>query len=308
MSNRILILNFVFIALFRVDTVYARIDECEVLTQTPEVKEVPASDIPYKKGILWKVKKENKTNYVFGTIHSQDYAVSSIPAPVRFALVKTRLLLMETVPDESARQTFLSNMYFKDDTRLDNYLDPGMFQRLSSIIVEYGIPDNRVAEITPWAAFSLIGRPRPVRAASQEMNLFNVARQSVAQIESLESMEEIIASLNRLSMKDQIAILKDTICNHSQIIRDARTLVDLYIDRDLEGIVKFNRRPHHDEALFKRFMQAILYDRNAKLLETMEAAFAIGNAFVAIGASHLADEAGLLSQLAERGYELTMIY
>ena len=308
MSNRILILNFLFIALFGVDSIYAGIDECEVLTQTPEAKEVPGNDTPYKKGMLWKVKKENKTNYVFGTIHSQDYTVSNIPPPVRLALLKTRLLLMETVPDESANQIFFSHMYFKDDTRLDNYLDPVMFQRLSSIIVEYGIPDDRVAEITPWAAFSLIGRPKPVRAASQEMNLLNVARQSVAQIKSLESMEEIIASLNKLSIEDQIAILKDAICNHSQIIRDAKILVDLYIDRDLEGIVKFNRQPHHDEALFERFMQAILYDRNEKLLETIEAAFALGNTFVAIGTSHLADEAGLLSQLAERGYELTMIY
>jgi uncharacterized protein YbaP (TraB family) len=213
-------------------------------------------------------------------------------------------------PDKNplANQVFFSNMYFKDDTRLDDALEPALMARLTEIITDYGIPADKVSSVTPWAAFSLIGRPRPVRAASQEMNLLNVAQQSVQQIKSLESMEEIIASLNKLSMDDQITILKDTICNHQQILSDAKELVDLYVARDLEGIVKFNNQAHHDEALFERFMQAILYDRNEKTLQTIETEFAKGNAFVAIGASHLADKRGLLHSLEQRGYVLRSIY
>ncbi len=281
---------------------------CQEFTNIPERSDVEPIDIPYRKGLLWEVKKNNKINYIYGTIHSQDYKVSSISPPIRLALVKSKTLLMETIPDETANQIFFDNMYFKDDTRLDALLEPAFMDRLTAIITGYGIPAEKVSNITPWAAFSLIGRPRPVRAPSLEMNLLKVAQQTIREIKSLETMEEIITSLNKLSMEDQITILKDTICNHQQIISDAKTLVDLYIARDLEGIVAFNNQPHHDEALFQRFMQAILYDRNEKVLQTIEQEFKQGNAFVAIGASHLADKQGLLQHLQQRGYQLTMIY
>ncbi len=265
-------------------------------------------DIRFKKGMLWQIEKNNKTNYIFGTIHSQDYAVTRFPPQVRLALLRSRTLLMETIPSEAANQTFFDSMYFSNDQRLDSLLDEEVLQAFRAIATEYGIEADKVGMLKPWAAFSLIGRPKPVRAASLEMNLLNVARQSVRRIESLETMEEIIESLEKLSLQDQVTILTDTICNHSQIIRDAKTLVDLYVARDLQGIVEFNSQPHHDEAVFERFMQAILYDRNDKTLKIIEKAFAEGNTFVAMGASHLADKRGFLNQLYEKGYTITALY
>lgn len=263
----------------------------------------------YQKGLLWKAEKDGKTNYVLGTIHSQDYSVTRFSPPVRLALVKTRTLLMETIPDESANEAFFSNMYFADNTRLDELLGAELFAEFRRIALDYGLQEERLAEVKPWAAFSLIGRPKPVRAASQEQNLFNLARQTVSEIKSLESMEEIIASLESLSLSDQVTILKDTICNHANIIRDAKELVDLYVARDLAGIIAFNNKPHHDEALFERFMQAILYNRNDKVMQMIEQEFARGDVFVAIGASHLVDErSGILQQLAEKGYKLSPVY
>ena len=121
-------------------------------------------------------------------------------------------------------------------------------------------------------------------------------------------MEEILAALDSLLIEDQLIILKDTICNHAKIMRETITLVELYVNRDLAGILAFNNQPHHDEAVFERFMQNILYDRNIKMLERIEIAFKRGNVFVAVGASHLIDEKGLLQNLSKKGYRVTPIY
>lgn len=284
---------------------------CHEFLAEPDTVDTALTDnvTEFQKGLLWKAEKDGKTNYVLGTIHSQDYAVTRFSPPVRLALVKTRTLLMETIPNEAANEVFFSNMYFADSTRLDELLGPELFAEYRRIALDYGLQEERLAEVKPWAAFSLIGRPKPVRAASQEQNLFNLARQMVSEIKSLESMEEIIVSLESLSLSDQVTILKDTICNHANIIRDAKKLVDLYVARDLAGIVAFNNQPHHDEALFERFMQAILYNRNDKVMRMIEQEFARGNAFVAIGASHLADQrSGILQKLAEQGYKLSPVY
>ena len=69
----------------------------------PEGNSTPSSDIKYKKGVLWQIETpDGKTNYLFGTMHSQDYAVSKYPPQVRLALVRSKVLLMETVPNEEA--------------------------------------------------------------------------------------------------------------------------------------------------------------------------------------------------------------
>ena len=269
----------------------------------------PNRTTPFKKGLLWKIESpEGKLNYLFGTMHSQDYAVSKFPPEVRLALVKSKTLILETVPNEEANQIFIDMMYFKDGQRLDNMLEATFFNELKNWIKDYGVKPEKLKHLKPWAAFSLTGRPKPVRAPTLESNLLRFAQQHMLKVKSLESMQEILSALDGLLMEDQLIILKDTICNHDKIIRETKTLVDLYVNRDLAGLVAFNKQPHYDEAVFDRFMQKILYDRNIRMLERIEKAFDFGNAFVAVGASHLADEKGLLQSLSDKGYRITSVY
>jgi len=280
-----------------------------IIKPKPEANKSQTQNSRFDTGLLWKIETpEGKTNYLFGTIHSQDYAVSTVPPKVRLALVKSKILLIETIPNEEANQAFLNRMYFKNNLRLDSLLETELLEELTRIIQNYGVAKEHANFVKPWAAFSLIGRPKPVRAPTLESHLFQLAQQSMLQVKSLQTMDEILAALEGLSMDDQVIILKDTICNHSQIIQDAKILVDLYLNRDLAGMIEFNKQPHHDEAVFERFMQRIMHDRNTRILEIIKNEFKKGGVFVALGASHLADEKGLLNELEKRGYTLTVLY
>ena len=57
-------------------------------------------------------------------------------------------------------------------------------------------------------------------------------------------MDNIISSLEKINEADQINILKDTICNRKEIIRDIKKLVNLYVNRDIVGIRAFNDIKH----------------------------------------------------------------
>lgn len=266
-------------------------------------------NIKYKTGVLWKIETpDGKTNYLFGTMHSQDYAVSKYPPQVRLALAKSKVLLMEAIPDENANQSFINNMYFKNGEKLSEILETPFYEELKLRINGYGVEQEQVANLKPWAAFSLIGRPKPVRAPTLEYNIMQTAQQFQLDIKSLETMDEILSALDDLTMQDQLIILKDTVCNHDKIIRDTKKLVDLYVARDLQGIVNFNKEPHYDEAVFERFMENILYKRNIRMLQRIEKAYETGHVFVAVGASHLADEKGLLNQLSKKSYKITQVY
>jgi len=85
-------------------------------------------------------------------------------------------------------------------------------------------------------------------------------------------------------------------------------LVQLYLARDLAGIMAFNNQPHFDEDIFDRYIQGILYDRNERMLERIIPYLKDGSAFIAVGALHLAGEKGLLQMLKKKNYKITSIY
>lgn len=265
--------------------------------------------IPYGTGLLWNIEDDTGIRgHLFGVMHSQDRLVTRLPPQVRLVLAQSRLLVMEVIPDNAADQAFAGSMYFTDGTRLPGLLHQNIYDLLLRKLPDYGIDREQVQNIKPWAAFTLIGRPRPVRAATQDAVLMDMASDLNKTVAGLEDMRELVIALDGISMSDQIRILNDTVCNHERIIRNTRDLVNMYVARDLAGMVIFNKQPHHDEAVFNRFMQRIVYDRNQRMLERMLVHMTQGGAFIAVGALHLPGEKGLLKMLEQRGYKLTRVY
>lgn len=241
-------------------------------------------------------------------MHSQDRLINRLPPPVRLALAQSRILVMEVVPDQEANRIFLDSIFFRGQEQLKDLLDASVYSRLQNQIIDYGISREDVSRIKPWAAFTLIGRPKPVRAATLDEALMQTADSLNKAIYGLETMHELVGSLDSISMEDQIEILNDTVCNHARIVSDTWQLVQLYMERDLAGIERFNKQPHHDEAVFDRFMQRILYDRNLHMLERMDSYLSNGKAFIAVGATHLSGEEGILNGLEKKGYRISVVY
>jgi uncharacterized protein YbaP (TraB family) len=265
--------------------------------------------IAYGYGLLWKITlPDNGIGYLFGTLHSQDRNVTSLPPQARLALAQSRRLVLEVIPDKAANDAFTSAIYGDENFDLSKLIDPELYSWLETHIVDYNIPEESLPRLKPWAAFTLIGRPRPVQAITLETALMQEAERVNVPVSGLESMQELVQILDSITLNDQLTILNDTICNHSKIVRQTRDLVEMYLDRDLAAIVRFNQQPHHDETVFKHFMDAVLYDRNQRLVGRIERYLHEGHAFIAIGASHLPDEKGLLKLLEDRGYLIERVF
>ena len=269
-------------------------------------------NILFESGVLWKVTTPNKKiNYLFGTMHAQDYSVSRYPPEVRLALVNSKKLILEIIPSNQENIAYIDKMYLKNGKQLNHILEDVFFKQLKEQIKNYSLSDEEFKNIKylkPWAAFNLIGRPKTVNAPTLESNLLKLAKQRMLHIDSLESMDEVISSLEKLSNNDQLNILRDTICNHKSIIKETKILVDLYAQRDILGILNFNNKKYFDEDLYKRYMQLMLYDRNKKMLHKIINEFKDGGIFVAVGILHLISEQGLLEELSNQEYKLKVIY
>jgi len=288
---------------------------CQEYRQDPEIIISPDENQnenrndEFSNGLLWKIETPTgQSNYLFGTIHSQDRAVSRFPPYVRLALAKSQPFIIESVLTEESNKVFFDSIFFKDGQLLSDMISPSIYHYLQEVLPDYGVPVEKIPNLKPWAAFTLIGRPKPVNAETLDMVLIETARSLNKTIISLENMKELIEPMEKLSLNDQVIILNDTVCNHGQIIEDSWELVQLYLARDLAGIMAFNNQPHFDEDIFDRYIQGILYDRNVRMLERIIPYLKDGSAFIAVGALHLAGEKGLLHLLKNKKYKITSIY
>lgn len=272
-----------------------------------EAATATAADMPYGQGVLWRIEvPDTDPSYLFGTIHSQDRRVAGgLEPPVRLALARSQRLLIEVVPDAKANKVYRQAIYSNTGPGLDEELPKPLYDRLRQIGKAYGLPPERLDQVAPWAAFSQIGRPRPVTGPTQDMLVYQTAEQSGKPVIGLESMTELTETLASLPRADQLTILKDTLCNHEQIVRDSEKMLAMYLAGDLAAMVAFNEQPHNDEAVFERFMNAVMDARNERMLERMLPYIERGGSFIAVGALHLPDEDGLLKRLEREGYKLT---
>ena len=283
---------------------------------TPEASHHKEQYDEFSTGLLWKIETDEESgesNYLFGTMHSQDRAVTQFPPGVRLALAQSNSLIIESVFNEESNKIFLDSIFSlekeeQDKQKLSDLIEAPIYQYLEETLPDYGVPLEKLPNLKPWAAFILMGKPKPVNAATLDMALIQTARSLNKSIISLETMEELLEPMENLSINDQIIILNDTVCNHKQIIRDSWELVQLYLARDLAGMMAFNEQPHFDEDVFNRYIQGILYKRNERMLERIIPYIKEGSAFIAVGALHLAGAKGLLQKLRERNYKITRVY
>lgn len=263
----------------------------------------------FSSGLLWKIETPTgQSNYLFSTMHSQDRAVSQFPPHVRLALAQSQPFIIESVLTEESNKVFFDSIFSPDDETLSDLIEAPIYHYLEETLPDYGVPLEKIPNIKPWAAFTLIGRPKPVNAATLDMVLIQTARSLNKTIISLETMKELIEPMEKLNINDQIIILNDTVCNHKQIIQDSWELMQLYLARDLSGMMEFNNQPHYDEEVFNRYIQAILYNRNERMLERIIPYLNDGRAFIALGALHLAGDKGLLHVLKNKNYHITRVY
>ena len=266
--------------------------------------------IPFGKGLLWKIERSgNEPSYLFGTLHLESPRVTKLPKQVHQVFSQARSFTTEVVMHPAARAFYASSIQLPADKELRAYLDNDLYDRLVKLSEDqYQISEPILSKLKPWVVFTYLSRPRPVTGRTLDNVLEELAMKQRKSVDGLESIEEIVNVMDTLPLDDQIAILEDSICNYDTIVKQWSELIELYLQRDLAGLVALNMRPHDDEALFEALMERTLYQRNRRMVERMQELLKEGEAFIGVGALHLPGERGLLALLQSRGFSVSPVF
>ncbi len=247
------------------------------------------------RGIFWKLKAPNGlTHYLFGTIHTDENRIITFLPIVKQSLDASDLLVVEIASDDHAKNLFMSNHSLTSDL---NEAELNQIKKLSEFHVMYF---ENVIRMKPWLLAIIFDSPKPSSEFNQDFLLMSMASDLDKDVTGIESSQEHFAIMDSLSLDDQLVMLRSVLKKtEKERLADYRLLMKEYLLADLYRIRKT------DEELTGKLLPPDLWakmkiqlmdERNKKMVTKIKELSKDKQLFIAVGASHLAGQDGLLNQ------------
>lgn len=271
----------------------------------------PARADEFARGVLWEISgAAQATSYVLGTIHSDDPRVTRIPAEVEQVFNTAQSFTAELDMNMSTMLSAQQSMLFTDGRTLDGVLGQARFRRTVELTAHYGLPEPIIRQMKPWAIAVQLSLPRPQSGMFLDLLLYQQAQGKGLPVHGLETVTEQLSVFDDMPMQQQVIMLDEALDNYKEMPAMIDRLVQLYLQRDLAGLQKYNAQQMQksDRALADYVENKLLIERNRRMVERMQPRLREGKAFIAVGALHLPGEHGILKLLQEQGYKLKALY
>jgi len=263
-------------------------------------------------GLLFEVRAgpDRNSNWLFGTIHSEDPRVAEMPPPVRAAFDGAAKFAMEVVPDANAILQSMVTMVYTDGRTLKEVAGPELYRQTVEVLKARGMPEAAIRDFKPWAVVTLLSVPPAETGEFLDMRLYKKALAAGKPIVGLESIDEQLGVFEDLNEADQVALLQETLEVRDQLPSVFERLIEAYLKRDLAELLRLSDDylSAGDPRLSERFRSAALEVRNQRMAERMSKLIDEGGYFVAVGALHLPGEGGILDRLRKAGYEVKPVF
>lgn len=315
------ILHFFYV--FILSLLLAGISAIAAQSQTGETIASPtdaamSSEGTFAKGLLWKIAIAESSSstaspdYLFGTMHSDDPRIATVPESVQQALSTSDSFCMEMIPDLTSMLTMSKSMLSGDGTTLQSVIGDALFEQLSPLMLKRGIPSQALSMLKPWAVFLILSVPPQKTGMFLDLVLYESAKQHNKALCGLETAEEQITIFEKTSLEDQILLLQQIAKDPPAQEKQLEQLTEKYLARDIRGLLalsqEFNDATPSEQKSTEAFLRRLIDDRNRQMVERMLPRLKEGTAFIAVGALHLPGETGILQLLVNRGYTVSVVY
>lgn len=289
------------------------------LSQAQKVKSKPAKakataqapSTATTKSLLWEISGNGlkQPSYLYGTYHLLNSSYLNTASEVMERFMESRGLVVETEID-SAKMMQLGAKMVMPDNKLSNLLNKEDYALVNQEMKEkFGFELSMADQMKPMTLMLMLSMKdyqdmevlKNYTGQPLDMYFASYNKKSNKKVTTLETMEQQFDLLyNHYPLDKQAEQLVAYIKNKEAAMQLSNKLVQLYLDKDVEGIWALSQE--YNEVTGGGDLAYMTDDRNKDWMTKLPAIMKEQSTFIAVGAAHLPGENGLLQLLQRAGY------
>jgi uncharacterized protein YbaP (TraB family) len=256
-----------------------------------------------KNALLWKIEHHQKegTSYVFGTMHVQNAGIINHYDEVFSRILSCDSFACEYNLDQSPMISSPESFYIPNNQTIRDFIPKKRYEKLCRILKKStGFDLDKVNRLKPLFVTNLISGliiQKDMPFALDEF-LWNFAKQNDRQMKGIETMEEQLEIMEKLSLEYQIKSLLSIGKNISTFRKSLGKMTELYMEGDAQKLFKATKKGTG------KVRKLLLYNRNEIMANRIDEFAKQETLFAAIGAGHLGGKKGVLRLLKKKGWKV----
>ena len=259
-----------------------------------------------EKGLFWKLESPSGiVSYLFGTIHTDDNRVADISPSVQAAIKNVDTFMME-----SAENNDPSVMLLKEGN-LASLLTQAEFEQVRELADFHVMHLGAAMQMKPWLLAVVFDLPKPQTPFAQDNLLMTKSEEANKNVVGIESAKEHFGVMDDFSLDEQMVMLRAVLKRTSeQKEADFERLIAAYAEGDSDKIKALDEEITSGmlpKELSLKITDRLLDKRNVVMAERTTTVAKDRSVFIAVGASHLAGDNGLITAFKNAGFKLTVM-
>ncbi len=254
-----------------------------------------------KNSLIWQFQKSetDSPNYLIGTMHVSDARAFGLLSDFEEKIRVCEIYAAEMPLDQTDMSDINTHLLLPDNQSLTDVLPKAYFRRLETFLLKrFAISVQNFIPFKPIVVTNFLTEKcfSNDNWTSLDQTLWDFAQNEGKILRGVESQEEQVSIFKKITIEEQIKMLKDTIQHYAKYRRQLHRLAKFYEQADILAIYKAVRKTAHGNR------QLLLFNRNFLMTNRIEALTTEGSVCVAIGAGHLAGKKGVLNLLKKQGF------
>ena len=262
------------------------------------------------RGFLWRLTREGRTSWLYGTVHASRPAWA-LPGPrVQAALAASEVLALELDPGDPELMRVFGT---PGDPARAARVTAGLESRIAAVAAHECVPVASLARLQPVLQVTTLSLADTRRDGfhpelAVDVILWGMARGTGKDVVALETPASQLAALVPESEAEEHALLEDSLkeIENGEGRATLRRLLQAWADSDIPGLESYPQWCQCMETPGeRRYMQRLTDDRNGPMADKLAALDASGRRFfAAVGSLHMMGARGLPQLLRERGFQV----
>ena len=264
-------------------------------------------------GFLWRITKDGRTSFLYGTIHVAKFDWT-VPGPrVRQALRATDTVALEMdVLNADIQADLAKGMAAQHRTAMPVPLEKRMRQQAAAFCVPYDSLATLTPELQVTALSTMVGRQAGLEAAyAIDAVLAQIGHSAKKNMVSLESPEMQLRLLQMQNEQETISFLEDGLdeLESGRALKMLDRIAKVWADADYAEMARFEEWCECLKTASEReMMKRALDQRNPALADNIDALHKNGRqVFAAVGSLHMFGPLGLPVLMTKRGYRVERV-